>query len=970
MKIKNNNKHKIHYIMKKNLFFMVMLALSVITMFSCSGGFDDLEHIANNETPATPSTWQPVSSEVIAIYDSNNEMIKTVANPFSLSAEDTLRVDGNEGLSTASGETLQRTVDGTSYVFNYTYNVRNVCKITGYPVKYTHSDGKEYTLSLRRGTLTLKGQHSVVKTQKAPFKELSTTQYTLVADDVVLAKADQMFIVSEGEKVSARNWRYEHVAYSREASYVNNIATVKCDNRAFGSVVYNTGREERDTAVYNVDNKFAVAVSAVTVDKLSSVVGTTIKAASDGSFTVSAGEVIRFAWVSAQLTDDVMLNGTNYRDSIAACVVRPQTLTINSASSATVRFYEDSKPDDYAELVVAISLREKEVVAPTVVSTSFTYSHVAVNRVGSLSGSTATAHCTNNAVVTSLWSDKSETTASTNYNVDNIFSLSLAQIVVASVNDVIGQRYNFTNGSVTVGNAVLKATWVSASVTDATVVVDGTDYKAKITPCKMVAHSIFFNSVSRATVRFCLETSNADYADVEVSISMSEETPSWSTKHNSWTSASLSGSQIYVNCSNTAAFTYSVNTANNEDVAYTCQTTFSWSGLTMEVESLNSVVGKTFTFNNGVATIEGGKTATCKFVSAKVSSDVNHRGTNYKSQITACVAKAITITFNSSTSATILLGEGSDNAAVTVPVSVTEAAKVVTLTNISRSFTHNAYRSNATVNGNTISITCDNTASFVKEYSDGHKDNAVAVNYTVVNNFNLTMPTFVGAQPSGTFAFNNGTATVSGQNVVVTFASRTIADIMFESENYVTEAPVCKVTPKSVTFNNGTAEITFVDNNETVTVEVPVTVVSAEEIDGQILKIVVTDSYIGRTYTASYLHILTAEGKVYSRISTANTNADFTVTTLSSSELAVAKTVDLAYYNYQNTWHLGYVKATSSESCGYILQYYTLTNQLALALGKAESTLNGKDFEYPVKVASYDEATGMWSINGQYFVSK
>jgi hypothetical protein len=450
---------------------------------------------------------------------------------------------------------------------------------------------------------------------------------------------------------------------------------------------------------------------------------------------------------------------------------------------------------------------------------------------------------------------------------------------------------------------------------------------------------------------------------------MSEETPSMSPVPNSWTSASLSGSSILVNCSNTAAFTYSVNTANNENVAYSCQNTFSWSGLNIEVESLNNVVGKTYTFNNGAVSIEG-TTATCKFASAKVSSDVYHRGTNYKSQIKACVAEAISITLNSATSATILLGEGSDNVTVTVPVSITETAKVVTLTNVSRSFTHNAYRSNATVSGNTISIVCDNTASFVKEYSDGHKDAAVQVNYTVVNKFNLTMPTFVGAQPSGKYAFNNGTAVVSGQNVVVTFMSRTTEDIMFESKNYVAEAPVCQVTPKSVTFSNGTAEITFVDNNETVTVEVPVNVVSAEEIDGQILKIVVTDSYIGRTYTASYLHILTEEGKVYSRLSTAKTNATFTVETLSSAELAVAKTVDLAYYNYQNNWHLGYVKATSSESCGYILQYYTLQNANALTLGKSESTLNGKDFEYPVKVASFDKETGMWSINGQYFVSK
>jgi hypothetical protein len=664
-----------------------------------------------------------------------------------------------------------------------------------------------------------------------------------------------------------------------------------------------------------------------------------------------------------------MLNGTNYRDSIAPCRVKPQTVKINSASSATVFFYEDGKSGDYAELNVSVSLREKEAEKPYVVSKAFSYYHVAVDKVGTLSGTTATVHCDNKAVVTSSWSDKSETTDGTSYNVDNTFRLYLSEIVVASVDDVIGQRYNFTNGSVTVGNAVLRAIWQSAKITDAAVEIGNIDYKAKITPCKMVAHSIFFNSVSRATVRFCEESNSADYADVEISISMSEENPSMSTTHKAWTSASLSGSSILVNCSNTASFKYSVNSSNNEDVAYTCQNTFSWSGLNVEVSDLSSIIGKTYNFSNGTVNIEG-TTARCAFASAVVSSDVYHRGTNYKSQIAACKAEAISITLNSATSATILLGEGSDNVTVTVPVSITETAKV-TVTDIIRNFSHSAYRSNVTVSNNTIAITCDNVANFCKKFSDGTQSESTKVDYTVVNKFSLSMPTFVGTTPTGTYSFFNGEATVLGKNVTVTFESRTTSSIVYESKDYKSEAPVCKVTVHTVTFKDGEAEIIFTDGEENITVTVPVTVINAEAIPGTILNCWVTDSYKGRVFDSSYIHILTEEGKVYSRLN--QSKDSWNVRTLTSSEMSVAKKQALAYYWYQNVWCLGYVNPIAYSESGkekYILQYFDFSGALANNLGKAEATLNGKDFEYPIRPAEYDATTGIWSIENQYFVSE
>jgi hypothetical protein len=870
-------------------------------------------------------------------------------------------------MTPSAGESLLREVNSNTYAFNYAYGITNQVVLAGYPVKTTYNK-QSYTLQFRGGSLSLKGARAVLKVQQAPYYELSRTAYALVADEVVLAKADQLFVVNEGVQLKNFSWSYKHLTYNRQAVYSDAVATVLCNNRAIGSKLYNTGKQEQDTCFYNVDNKFSVAVSAVTVDNLSSVIGTSIKAASDGSFNINGAEFLKLSWLSAAITDNVMLSGVNYRDSIAPCVVKAQTVRVNSSSSATVRFYEDGNASDYAELNISIALREKEIEKPYVVSTSFNYYHTAVDRVGSLSGSSATVHCSNKAVVTSSWSDKSETTDGCDYNVDNVFRLYLSEIVVASVDEVIGTRYSFTNGSVTVGNTSLRAIWASAKVTDDAVAIGNKDYKGQIIPCKMVAHSIFINSVSRATIRFCEEENSADYADIEISISMSEENPSMSTKHNSWTSASLSGSSILVNCSNTASFKYSVNTANNENVAYSCQNVFTWSGLNMEVESLNDVIGKTFTFNNGTATIEG-TTARCSFASAVVSSDVYHRGTNYKSQIKACVAEAISITFNSATSATILLGEGSDNAGVTVPVTVTEK-KLITVTDIIRNFIHSAYRSNVTVSNNTIAITCDNVANFYKKFSDGTQSESTKVDYTVVNKFLVDMPTFVGSAPTGSYSFFNGEATVAGKNVVITFDSRTTSSIVFEGKDYKSEAPVCKVTANTVTFKDGSADVTFTDGEENITVTVPVTVISAEAIPGTILNCWVTDSYKGRIYDSSYIHILTEEGKVYSRLN--QSKDSWNVRTLTSSEMSVAKKQALAYYWYQNVWCLGYVNPIAYSESGkekYILQYFDFSGALANNLGKAEATLNGQDFAYPIRPAEYDDATGIWSIENQYFVS-
>ena len=455
----------------------------------------------------------------------------------------------------------------------------------------------------------------------------------------------------------------------------------------------------------------------------------------------------------------------------------------------------------------------------------------------------------------------------------------------------------------------------------------------------------------------------------------------WSYAHKAFRrSATLSNGIITVLCDNTAKFAdlYTDGSKQNEEeVAYIVSNKFNFSAPAMEVDKLNDVVGKTFNFNNGTAVVEG-KNVKAEWTSASVEGAVKHGDKDYASEIIPCKAAARTITFSSANQAVVKFYDDNANdfAEVTVPVTVTEK---VTLKGILREFVHVAFRKNAVVSGSNIAVICDNNASFVKEYSNGKKDDAVKVSYTVTNNFSYSAPAMVVENMdqvlNKTYNFNNGTAVVAGKNVTVTFSNRVVGNIMFENKNYKNEAPKCAAEVKTITITSSTtATIVFEGEGETITAVVPVSIIEAESVNGEIKAAWATDSYNGRTFVRTDLHILAELNGAYVVYSRQNRNEAWTITNLTAAEgqSVLASGRALAWIWNGNNQYMGTVAAQESASAGHTIQYYLLDGQLANNLGKSESTLNGKKFEYPIH-GTGKYSNGMWTIayNGSqyYFVS-
>lgn len=453
----------------------------------------------------------------------------------------------------------------------------------------------------------------------------------------------------------------------------------------------------------------------------------------------------------------------------------------------------------------------------------------------------------------------------------------------------------------------------------------------------------------------------------------------WNATHVAYRrNANIANDVITVLCDNKATFAdlYSDdNEYNQEDVDYIVENVFNFSTSEIKVDDLNTVVGKRFNFNNGTAVVED-VNVKATWQSAKVVGEVMHNEKDYASEIEPCVTTARTITFTSATAATIRFynNDETDYAEVSVPVKVTEKEKPVTLKEIERTFVHKAFRKDAKVSGNSISAICDNTASFVKVYSNNHKDDAVNVAYTWTNKFNFNIPTVKKAAQGHSYNFNNGTAVVEGSNVTVTFASREVSSIVFENKDYKNEAPVCEVAVKSIRFGETTATITFEHNGETVTAEVPVSYekeeVEATDLEGVIVAGWMTDSYVNQDAQreGTYLHILAklADGTYIDHVRKEGANS-FTKESLSATEGAaiIASNRAAAYVYNGSKYVVGTVSST--EAGGYnIITYYDINGNLAYILGKANQTIAGK-FRYPIIATLENKGNGVWEMNGELF---
>lgn len=455
----------------------------------------------------------------------------------------------------------------------------------------------------------------------------------------------------------------------------------------------------------------------------------------------------------------------------------------------------------------------------------------------------------------------------------------------------------------------------------------------------------------------------------------------WSHRHVAFRrEATMSNNTINVFCDNAADFVQvmSDNSRQNEEsVDYTVVNRFTASVPEIQATASDKVVGNTYNFVNGVVTVCGSRIS-AQHLSAEVEGEVMYQGEDYASEITPCEAEARTIYFASASEAVVRFydHDSEDYAEISVPATVTPYEEPVTVVDVDRAYQHVAFRSNAVVANNTISVVCDNVAVQTTTISDGTSSKASA-DYTVTNRFVYSLPSIPASVKGRSFQFNAGTAVVEGYNVTVTFSSREVSAIVFDGNDYRSEAPVCQVNVATITFGEGSATITFEHETEEISATIPVDYIEAEIINGEIVGMWITDAYQGRTLTSTDLHILArnTDGSyvVYSR---GVNETSFTTSPLTATDgqYILNSGMPLAWaYRTDGTRMLSLVDyiQSSKSNTGYVINYWNFNNQKLIGLGDAEAALNGEPFAEPLKATGSAE-NGTWTIsyNGttNYFV--
>ena len=780
-------------------------------------------------------------------------------------------------------------------------------------------------------------------------------------------------VVKRDATLERTDWTTQHVAWERRASWQENMIRLLCNNNLLATDIYSDGSKATAKVPYQCENLFSFTAPAMELENANGYVGKTYTFV-NGETRIGA-YTLKLTMLSARVLGQVMHNGKDYAKEITPCKATMQTLTINSLSRGTLKFWDQDK-GDYAEIEVDLSIKDRKdpiVLIRTVVEPQ----HIAWERRASWQENMIRLLCNNNLLATDIYSDGSKATAKVPYQCENLFNFVAPAMELENANGYVGKTYTFVNGETRIEAYTLKLTMLSARVLGQ-VMHNGKDYAKEITPCKATMQTLTINSLSRGTLKFW-DQDKGDYAEIEVDLSIKEkETPVtfektvWDYKHVAWTSATLSGSSIEARGNNLSDFYELWSDGSHryaETIAYTCVNRFSHNIPAMELENTNTVVGKSFNFRNGVVTVAG-YNVSVKRLSAEVEGSVVYRGKDYTKEITPCVLEARTITFTSTSTAVIrFYGEdSSDYVEVTIPVSIKETRKLV---EISRQFVHKAFRSNAVVNGQNIAAVCDNAAYFIMKYNDGTQDAPVEVAYTVTNNFRVSSLEFkvVGKSEivGKTYNFNNGTTVIAGKTVNVTFVSREVSNIMFGGTNYKSEAPACVATVRSITINDGSARIVFNGEGETVTAVVPCTITETDSIKGKIICGYATDSYVAGSQGVSvregtYIHILALYNGVYT-IYSKKVGADAWGMETVVSSADTAKRPFAFINNALNK--VGYISvAEEYESGSYLINYSDFNGTLYKAIGKTSVTISGQPNRNPVR--------GTWSngsitVDGQTF---
>ncbi len=449
----------------------------------------------------------------------------------------------------------------------------------------------------------------------------------------------------------------------------------------------------------------------------------------------------------------------------------------------------------------------------------------------------------------------------------------------------------------------------------------------------------------------------------------------WDYAHKAFRrAASVNDDIITVVCDNVANFAdiYSDGSRKNvEEVAYTVSNEFTFTAPVIEVEDVNTVVGKTFSFENGVVTVAD-QTVSAVWKSAAVDDKVMHGEKDYASEIVPCKVEARTITFVSASEAVVKFydNDANDYAETTVIVTVEENRRLVST---DESYNHVAYRRNAEVSGANIAVTCDNLATFVDNYNDNTTETA-NVNYSVVNNFSYVVPTFVVNNISNmlgqSYNFNNGSAIVEGKNVSISLANRQGSAIMHNGKDYRANAPACEVVAKTITITSvTTATVRFEDKNNSSDYSeaiISINIIEAEDLNGEVLGVWITDAYQGRTLTSTDLHVLTNNNGTYTVYSRPVNSTSWTATEISASNAMALMEAGKAPAWVWNggSYEIGvlsYITANKA-STGYVISYHSFGGVLMNILGDAEAALNGVSFAEPLK-ATGSQANSVWTIS-------
>jgi hypothetical protein len=384
----------------------------------------------------------------------------------------------------------------------------------------------------------------------------------------------------------------------------------------------------------------------------------------------------------------------------------------------------------------------------------------------------------------------------------------------------------------------------------------------------------------------------------------------------------------------------------------------------------NNIVGQTYTVTNGQVNIGGGNFTFTPL--NKECQSVIYNGVDYTNQVLKCNPHVKKIHVMNSSNIEIIVFENNEDdfAKASFAINIEDE---ITVTEIQKSFSHISFN-NPTINGNNISITCNNIASFVKILSNGTSTTAEQVAYTWNNNFHVNIPTYSPNVIGQTFFFSeNGTAIAEGQMMSVNFTSRIISDIIYEGTNYKNTAPICSINPEKISFREGFADIYFKEGNETVVAIINVSYQTVEVLNGTLIAGWLTDSFMNQhqNYEGTYLHIMATVNNNYVVYSRRQGTNNWTVTNLTNSEatnmLGSGRAAAWVYNGSQ--YIMGTVQAIARTDAPdrWVLEYFQLDGQLAYRLGKNAETIMGGIYRHPVRDVGSNN-NGLLSIDGTWFV--